>query len=413
MFKPLELFVGLRYTRSKRSNNFISFISIASMAGIALGVAALITVISVMNGFETELRERILGMVSHATLEARDGLTDWPTALEVANQNPSVVGAAPYIEQETMMQGRKVTGAIVRGVDPQMEPLVSEVADQMLVGSLDELQSGEYNIVLGIGLAIRLRADVGDSILVYAPQIRTSAIGVLPQVRKFKVVGVFEAGMHEYDSALAFMHMDDAARLFRLGEAVSGIRLKLDDLFAARRVARELTPQMPEAVMVVDWTQRNANFFRAVKMEKTVMFVILSLIVGVAAFNIVSTLVMVVQDKRGDIAILRTLGASPASILGVFMVQGILIGVIGTLLGTVGGIALASNVDVIVPWLERQFSVDFLSADVYYITDLPSELKMKDVLSICGLSFVLSALATLYPAWRGARTDPAAALRYE
>lgn len=383
------------------------------MAGIALGVAALITVISVMNGFETELRERILGMVSHATLEARDGLTEWPDALDVANQHPSVVGAAPYIEQETMMQGRKVTGAIVRGIDPAMEPLVSDVADQMLIGQLDQLQPGEYNIVLGIGLAIRLRADVGDSILVYAPQIRTSAIGVLPQVRKFNVVGVFEAGMHEYDSALAFMHKDDAARLFRLGDAVSGIRLKLDDLFAARRVARELTPLMPEAVMVVDWTQRNANFFRAVKMEKTVMFVILSLIVGVAAFNIVSTLVMVVQDKRGDIAILRTLGASPASILGIFMVQGILIGVIGTLLGTVGGIALASNVDVIVPWLERQFSVDFLSADVYYITDLPSELKMNDVLSICGLSFVLSALATLYPAWRGARTDPAAALRYE
>lgn len=413
MFKPLEIFIGLRYTKAKRANHFISFISMVSMLGIALGVAALITVISVMNGFEQELRHRILAMVSHANVVGYDGLQDWPKAVETANQHPRVLGAAPYVEKESMMQGRRTTGAMIRGVLPGMESQVSDVGKQMIAGSLTDLTSGSYNIVLGVELAMVLGVEVGDTILVFAPQLRATAVGALPNVRRFTVSGMFEAGMHEYDRGLALMHLEDAARLLRMKDTVTGVRLKVDDLFAARQVGRDLVPSLTNYARVVDWTQQHANFFRAVKMERTVMFVILSLIVAVAAFNIVSTLVMVVQDKRADIAILRTLGLSPSSVMGVFMVQGILIGVIGTLLGALGGISLAQNVDVIVPWLEQTFNTEFLSADIYYISDLPSDMRWTDVFTICGFSFAISALATIYPAFRGARTDPVEALRYE
>ena len=413
MFKPLEIFIGLRYTKAKRANHFISFISMVSMLGIALGVAALITVISVMNGFEQELRHRILAMVSHANVVGYDGLQDWPKAVETANQHPRVLGAAPYVEKESMMQGRRTTGALIRGVLPDMESQVSDVGKQMIAGSLTDLTSSSYNIVLGVELAMVLGVEVGDTILVFAPQLRATAVGALPNVRRFTVSGMFEAGMHEYDRGLALMHLEDAGRLLRMKDTVTGVRLKVDDLFAARQVGRDLVPSLTNYARVVDWTQQHANFFRAVKMERTVMFVILSLIVAVAAFNIVSTLVMVVQDKRADIAILRTLGLSPSSVMGVFMVQGILIGVIGTLLGALGGISLAQNVDVIVPWLEQTFNTEFLSADIYYISDLPSDMRWTDVFTICGFSFAISALATIYPAFRGARTDPVEALRYE
>jgi lipoprotein-releasing system permease protein len=414
MFRPIELFVGLRYTRAKRRNHFISFISLISMLGIALGVTALITVLSVMNGFEKELRERILSMVSHATITGyRGDVSAWEDLRDHALEHERVLGVAPYIQKETMVQGTRVAGAMVRGVIPDLETQVSDVGDHMQYGQLTDLKPGTFNIILGAELAFAVGVHEGDKVTVFAPQVSATPVGAMPRLKRFTVVGAFEIGMYEYDRGLAIMHMDDAATLFRMGETVSGLRLKLDDLFAAKTVAREMVADLPDSYFVSDWTRQHANYFRAVKMEKTVMTVILSLIVAVAAFNIVSTLVMVVTDKESDIAILRTLGSSPASIVGMFMVQGTLIGVIGTLLGAIGGVALALNVETLVSALEQAFSVDFLAADVYYISDLPSELRWRDVFAICGISFVMTALATLYPAWRGARTQPAEALRYE
>lgn len=414
MFRPLSLFVGLRYTRAKRRNHFISFISVISMLGIALGVTALITVISVMNGFEKELRERILGMISHATVTGvGNSFEEWPDAVERARRNPQVVGAAPYIERETMLRGQRVSGALIRGVLPGSEREVSDIAEEMIMGSLDDLVPGEYRIILGIELAYALSVDVGDRIAVFAPEIRTTAAGVVPQVKRFVVAGIFEAGMHEYDRTLGVVHLQDAQKLFRYGDGVTGVRLKLQDLFRAWQVARDLATDLGGMFRVRDWTQQHSNFFRAVKTEKTVMFVILSLIIAVAAFNIISTLVMVVTDKQSDIAILRTLGASPGRIMRIFVVQGTVIGVVGTILGVIGGVALALNVETIVPALERLLNRDFLAADVYYISDLPSDMQVSDVVKIASLSLVLSIAAGLYPAWRAARTDPASALRYE
>lgn len=414
MFRPKELFVGLRYTRAKRRNHFISFISAISILGLFLGVTALITVISVMNGFEKELRERILGFVSHATVASATGnLTDWREVIGVAENHPEVVGAAPYVERESMLKARAVSGALIRGVDPALEPRVSEVADQMVYGSLTDLKAGEFGIVLGSDLAYVLGAQLGEKITVFAPQTRTTPAGVIPQVKRFTVVGLFQAGMHEYDRTLAITHVDDAARLFRLGDGVTGVRLKLEDMFRAYQVSQELRDELGGYYRTRDWTQQHSNFFRAVKTEKTVMFVILSLIIAVAAFNIISTLVMVVTDKQADIAILRTLGTSPGSIMGIFMVQGMVIGVFGTLLGIVGGVLLATNIETLVPALERLLDHQFLSSDVYYISDLPSDMHWSDVIRIATLSFVLTIVATIYPAWRAARTDPAMALRYE
>ena len=414
MFRPKELFIGLRYTRAKRRNHFISFISAISILGLFLGVTALITVISVMNGFEKELRERILGFVSHTTVSSYSGsLRDWRDVIDVAEAHPEVIGAAPYVERESMLKARAVSGALIRGVDPELEPRVSEIADQMVYGELTDLQSGEFGIVLGSDLAFVLGAQLGEKITVFAPQTRTTPAGVIPQVKRFTVVGIFRAGMHEYDRTLAITHVDDAARLFRLGEGVTGVRLKLEDMFRAYPVSLELQDELGGGYRTRDWTQQHANFFRAVKTEKTVMFVILSLIIAVAAFNIISTLVMVVTDKQADIAILRTLGTSPGSIMGIFMVQGMVIGVFGTLLGIVGGVLLATNIETLVPALERLLDHQFLSSDVYYISDLPSDMHWSDVIRIATLSFVLTIIATIYPAWRAARTDPAMALRYE
>lgn len=415
MFHPLSLYIGLRYTRSKQRTHFISFISLTSMIGIALGVTALITVLSVMNGFEKELRGRILGMTSHATIQGYDGpLRDWRAVLAEVKKHPDVIGAAPYTQKEGMLTiGQQVNGTVIHGVFPELEPAVSEVGEKMVFGSLDDLRAGEYNIVLGKDLARSLGVLSGDKVTLVAPQANVTPAGILPRLRRFTVTGVFEVGMYEYDSALALIHAQDAAKLFGLEDAVTGVRMKLKDIFMAPRVSQEIARDMPGSYIVSDWTRQHANFFRALKIEKRMMFIILSLIVAVAAFNIISTMVMVVRDKTSEIAILRTLGAAPRTIQRIFMVQGTVIGVIGTLLGAIGGISLALNVSTMVPAIERLFEVQFLPADVYYISEFPSDLHWSDVIWITVTSFGLSLIATIYPAWRASRTQPAEALRYE
>lgn len=410
-----ELLVGLRYTRAKRRNHFISFISLISMAGISLGVAALIVVLSVMNGFQTELRTRILGVASHVQVSNANGrLLDWPAVAAAAAKNPRVQAAAPFVHAQAMLSaGQGVRGAIVRGVLPTEEDRVAEIGKHMRAGRLDALKAGEYNVVLGTDLARALGVLPGERVTLIAPQGQVTPAGVIPRLRQFTVVGLFEVGMFEYDSGLALVHLEDAQRLYQMEAAVSGVRLKLDDLFAARSVARDLVQQLGPEYYASDWTRSHANFFRAVEIEKRVMFLILTLIVAVAAFNIVSTLVMLVTDKQADIAILRTLGASPRSVMQIFMVQGALIGVIGTLIGVVGGVILAYNVDVVVPAIEQTLGFKFLSKDVYYISDLPSEVQPRDVATIGLMSLALAFVATLYPSWRAARLNPAEALRYE
>ncbi|MDH3316994.1 MAG: lipoprotein-releasing ABC transporter permease subunit [Gammaproteobacteria bacterium] len=415
MFRPLEVYIGLRYTRAKRRNHFISFISLSSMLGIALGVTALITVLSVMNGFERELRERILGMASHATISGTGGtLSGWGGLIDRARAHPDVVGIAPYVQAEAMLnRGGAVRGALIRGVMPELEPEVSEIDRFMLEGSMNSLRPGEFNVLLGIGLANALGARVGTKVTLIAPQATVTPAGVLPRLRRFTVSGIFRVDHGQFDSALAVTHLDDAAKLFQLGDRISGLRIKLDNLFDAPRISKEIARSFGGRYWVRDWTQENANFFRALRTEKTVMFVILTLIVAVAAFNIVSALVMVVTDKQADIAILRTLGASPASIMVIFIVQGTIIGLVGTLLGMLGGIMLASNVETVVPAIESVFGMKFLPPDIYYISEVPSDMRWPDVGLISGVAFVMSIVATIYPAWRGSRTQPAEALRYE
>jgi lipoprotein-releasing system permease protein len=410
-----ELMVGLRYTRAKRRNHFISFISLISMAGIALGVAALIVVLSVMNGFQQELRARILAVVSHVQLSGPGNrIDDWPRVAKAAAANPRVLEAAPFINAQGMLTyGQGVRGVIVRGVLPELEERVADIGQHMRSGKLAALVPGEFGIVLGSALARGIGAFPGDKVALIAPQGQVTPAGVIPRLKQFTVVGTFEIGMHEYDSSLALIHLDDAQRLYQLGGGVSGVRLKLDDLFAAREVARDLAAKLAPDVYASDWTRSHANFFRAVEIEKRVMFIILTLIVAVAAFNIVSTLVMLVTDKQADIAILRTLGAAPGSILQIFVVQGAMIGIIGTLLGVTGGVLLALNVATVVPAIESLAGFKFLSPEVYYITDLPSDVQLRDVMTIGLVSLVMSFVATLYPSWRAARVNPAEALRYE
>jgi lipoprotein-releasing system permease protein len=415
MFKPLELFIGLRYTRAKRRNHFISFISVSSMLGIMLGVVALITVMSVMNGFHKEVRERILGMTSHAAITAVDGgLEEWQQVMQLSTGHERVVGQAPFIEVQAMLvNGDKVSGAMIRGIDTELESKVSDVGMHMRVGDLAQLEAGKYRIILGRELATILNLVVGDKVTLVTPNISMTIAGALPRLKTFTVAGIFEVGMGEYDRGVGLINLQDAAKLLRMGESVTGVRLKLDDLYLAPQVSRELASQLPGRYRVSDWTQQHRNFFRALRTEKRMMGLILFLIVAVAAFNIVSTLVMVVTDKQSDIAILRTLGTSPKSIMAIFMVQGAAIGFVGTILGIIGGIILSLNLEVIVKEIERVFSVDFLDPNIYYISELPSDMQLADVTLISVTAFVITLLATIYPAWRASRVQPAEALRYE
>ncbi len=415
MFKPLIFYIGLRYTRAKRRTQFISFITLTSVLGIALGVTALIAVLSVMNGFEAELRERILGMTAHATVTGRYGqLDNWRELERKLKNYPHIQGTAPFINGQVMINAdRRVSGTMLSGILPEYEGKVSEVADKMKAGKLSNLVPGEYGIILGAELANYLGVLTGDKITVISPQINSTPAGIVPRMRRFTVVGVFQVGMYEYDRNMAMIHLNDAAKLFRLDDAVSGLRIKLDDLFNAPKITHELATALYGDYQVSDWTQAHSNFFRAIQTEKRVMFIILLLIVAVAAFNIVSTLVMVVTDKRGDIAILKTQGLTSRSVMGIFMVLGAVIGVTGTALGTVGGVVLALNVETIVPAIEKLFQVQFMAADVYYISELPSKLVWSDVYAIAGMAFSLSLMATIYPAWQASKVNPAEVLRYE
>ena len=409
-----ELLVGLRYTRAKRRNRFISINSAVSMIGIALGVWALIVVLSVMNGFQKEVRERILGVASHVQILGATRLTNWKAIADSSARHPRVVATAPFVQAQAMLSaGQAVRGAVVRGILPAEEERVADIGQHMKAGSLDALTPGSFGVVLGADLARALGVLPGDKVALIAPQGLVTPAGVIPRLKQFTVAGIFEAGIGDADSGLALMHLADAQTLYQFGEAVSGVRLKLDDLFAAREVARELLASLPLDTYAVDWTRSHANFFRAVEIEKRMMFIILALIILVAAINIISTLVVAVTDKQADIAILRTLGAAPGSVMQVFIVQGMVIGVIGTLIGVAAGIVTALNIDVIVPAIERLLGMKFLSKDVYLIPDLPSDLQSGDVTAVALMGLGLSFLATLYPSWRAARLNPAEALRYE
>ena len=415
---PYELILGWRYTRAGRAtrrNGFISFISGVSMLGIALGVAALIIVLSVMNGFQKEVRDRMLGVISHIEVFAPGGsaLPDLAQTLAEVRQNPQVVGAAPFIAAQALLaRGEDMKGVLVRGIDPALEGNVTDLAAQLKDSVFPKLLSGEFGVVLGGELARAMGVRTGDTVTLIAPSGQVTPAGVVPRLKQMTVVGTFDSGHFEFDSALVLMHQDDAGRIFRL-EGPTGIRVKLQNLHRAREVATQLVSSLSGDLLVRDWTRQNRTWFAAVQLEKRMMFIILTLIVAVAAFNLVSTLVMTVTDKRADIAILRTLGASPASIMGVFMVQGAMVGVIGTLSGLALGLGVAFNIDVIVPALERLLNASFLPRDIYLISRMPSEPQYADIMPIVVISLVLAFLATLYPSWRASRVNPAEALRYE
>lgn len=415
MFKPLIFYIGLRYTRAKRRTQFISFVTLASILGIALSVTALITVLSVMNGFVKEISTRMLSMTAHATMTGYSGqLDDWQGLAQKLEHYPHVMGIAPFINGQIMINAdRRVSGTLLSGILPEKEAAVSEVADKMIAGKLADLVPGQYGIVLGNELAAYLGAMVGDKITVITPQVNSTPAGVVPRMRRFTVVGVFQVGMYEYDRNMAFIHIEDAAKLFRMDNAVSALRLKFDNLLNAPEITQTLSSSFYRDYRVSDWTMAHDNFFQAIKMEKRVMSIILLLMVAVAAFNIISTLIMVVTDKRGDIAILKTQGLTSGSVMGIFMVLGTVIGVFGTVLGVVGGVSLALNVADLVKSIEDTFHIKFLSAQIYYISELPSELIWTDVYAIASMAFLLSLLATIYPAWQAAKINPAEVLRYE
>ena len=415
---PYELVLGWRYTRAGRAtrrNGFISFISGVSMMGIGLGVAALIIVLSVMNGFQKEVRDRMLGVVSHIEVYAVDAaaVADMSGLLSRLKSHPQVLGAAPFVTAQALLaRGEDMKGVMVRGIDPAREPEVSDLSQDAQVGVLGRLVSGEFSLVLGRDLANNLGLQNGDPVTLVSPSGQVTPAGVVPRMKQMGVVGTFSSGHYEYDSALALMHVDDAVRMFRL-EGPSGVRLKLRDLHQAREVARDLQLDLGPGFFVRDWTQQNKTWFAAVQVEKRMMFIILTLIVAVAAFNLVSTLVMTVTDKRADIAILRTLGASPRSIMGIFVVQGATVGVIGTMSGLALGLLVAFNIDVIVPALETLFNASFLPRDIYLISRMPSEPLASDIWPVAIISLVLAFVATLYPSWRASQVNPAEALRYE
>ena len=415
MIKTLELNIGLRYTRAKRRDHFISFISLVSMLGIALGVWALITVLSVMNGFHNDLRDRILAVASHATVTEYSGaLVDWPSVDKKISRHPEVKASAPYILGQGMItRSNQVHGALIRGIEPEREAGVSQILSNMVRGNADALKPGNFSIIAGKALAQQLGAQLGDKLTLVAPKGRVTPAGLLPRMKRFTLVGIFEVGAYQYDSALVLLNIEDAALFLGLKDGVSGIRLSLTDTFEAPRIRRELVAQTAGEYYIRDWTQDNVSFFSALKVEKRVMFIILALIIMVAAFNIVSTLVMLVTDKQSDIAILRTLGMAPSSVMRIFMVQGTIIGVLGTLIGALLGVVTAINVSDIVAVLEQAFNVEFFPSDVYVISGFPSEMRFSDVMSVILMSLGLSFLATIYPAWRASKLDPAEALRYE
>ncbi len=414
---PFELFVGLRYLRAKRKSHFTTFISMTSMIGIALGVAVLIIVLSVMNGFGTELRNRILGVASHLQITQGDNtLSNWQQVMRGVDGVPHVLAAAPFVMGQGMLSyATAAQGTLVRGIVPADEVKVAEFSDKMQVGSLDDLHAGAFNIILGADLAYALGATVGEKVVLMSPSGQATPVGTMPRMKQFKLVGLFEMGYQNYDSGLALIHMEDAAKLYRMGDKITGLRLKLDDPFLTSEVAPAIATKLSNQgdYYISDWVQENPNFFAALKMEKRLMSIIMVLVVAVAAFNIVSTLIMAVIDKRADIAIMRTFGASPRSIMQIFIIQGALIGVIGTLLGALLGILVSLNIDVIVPFIEQIFNTKFLAKDVYYITEVPSQLLWSDVIAITLTSFILSLLATLYPSYKASKINPAEALRYE
>lgn len=411
-----ELFIGLRYTRAKRRNHYISFISLSSLLGITLGMTALITVMSVMNGFQKEIRTRILGVASHIQVSGvNEKLADWQGVASEAIKHPQVEAAAPYVSAQGMVSFNQVVrGVLVRGVLPSTEDKVADFSRMMISGELNNLVPGEFGIVVGAELAQSLGASKGDKIVLISPQGQMTPVGILPRLKQFTITGIFKAGHFEYDSTLVLIHMADAQKLYRMeGTQVSGVRLKLQDLFQAQQVVQELVPMISATTFISDWTSQHSNYFRAIQIEKRMLSLILGLLILVAAFNIVSTLVMAVTDKQPDIAILRTLGASPRSIMKIFIIQGTLIGVFGTILGVLGGVLLAFNVDSVIAFIEYLFTVQFLSREVYYISEVPSDPHLVDIVTVAIFSFGLTILATIYPSYRASKVNPAEALRYE
>ena len=410
-----EFWIGNRYVRSRSSNGFVSLISAISMLGITVAVAVLILVLSVVNGFERELQDRLLAMTAHASIEDAGGrLQDWRSWVEKAEEHVEVAAAAPFVTGQGLLVLRdRLSGVQFNGIDPQLESRVSSVDDAVISGDLASLQAGSFNIVLGVELADELRASIGDKVTMTLAEGLVTPAGVVPRTKRFTVSGIYRIGMYEFDRRMAFVNIEDSQRLFRLAEDISGIRLSVTDIYRASQVVRAVALDAGGGVMVSDWTRRNVNFFRSIQITKSILFVILLMVVAVAAFNIVSTLVMVVKDKQSDIAILRTVGATPAQILRIFVTQGSIIGVLGTLGGVILGVLLSLNLESIVGFMEATFGIKFLAADVYFISDLPADLRIADVVKISAIALVLALLSTLYPAWRGARTSPAEALRYE
>lgn len=414
MFKPIPVAIGLRYLRAKRRNGFISFISLASILGIAIGVMVLITTLAVMSGFQREIRDRMLQMAAHATVSrSGDSMDNWQLAVAEARRDPRVAGAAPYIEVPGMLAGPRTEGALIRAVIPSEEGKVSIIAERMVRGELSDLTPGSFNIVLGKELALWTGVAVGDKVIVTPASFRSTPVGAVPQLKRFTVSGIFEAGYQEYDRNLAIINFQDAQRLLRMGDAATGIRLKMHDMNQAFDIARDLAVRLRGAYLVSDWSSENANIFRALKLEKTMIGILLSLIILMGAFSLLNSQVMLVTDKLADIAILRTLGLTPRGVMQVFVVQGTIIGVIGTVLGVVGGLLLTFNLEHILRGIERTFDVVLMPEDVYYVTGLPIDLQVTDVMVIALVALAMAFLATIYPAWRAARTAPAEALRYE
>ncbi len=415
MFQPVEAFIGLRYTRARRQSHFVSFITFASMFGIALGVMVLIVVLSVMNGFETSMRDRILGMLSHVTISETDAkIENWQQRREMMLKREHVVAVAPFVERQVMLNASgNVQGILLEGVLPDFEQKLSTVPEHMVKGSFSDLVAGKNNIILGSKLAKVLHVDVGDSVILLTPNASSLQSGELPLLREFNVVGMFEVDLQQYDKSTAYVHMQDAVDLFELEDQVTGLRIQLDDLYKSTEVSQKIIETSGDDLWISDWTKNNTTVFKAIQLQKTMMFFILGMIIAVAAFNLVSTLVMVVTDKAPDIAIFRTLGLTPLSVMKVFMVQGTLIGLIGVSLGIAMGVLLAMNVGTILPWLEGLLDTRFISADVYGISKIESNIQWFDVLIVGISALVLSMLATLYPAWKASKLQPAEALRYE